>query len=78
MDHWLQNKAFQTDVLDEFLADVIVDELATVASVSMQEGKYKVGGSQCHLLFAVYRLSAFALYDRLDTCSLVRLALCEC
>ena len=42
MDHWLQNKAFQVDVLDEFLADVLVEELSTVAAVSMQEGKYKV------------------------------------
>ena len=42
MDHWLQNRAFQVDVLDEFLADVLVEELSTVAAVSMQEGKYKV------------------------------------
>ncbi|XP_043210162.1 uncharacterized protein LOC122375069 [Amphibalanus amphitrite] len=46
MDHWLQNKPFQLEVLDEFLADVIVDELATVASVAMQEGKYKLKQDQ--------------------------------
>ncbi|XP_037089513.1 uncharacterized protein LOC119109863 [Pollicipes pollicipes] len=42
LDHWLHKKAFQVDVLDEFLSDVLVEDLSTVASVSMQEGKYKL------------------------------------